>query len=121
MRFFLILILAFVFFSGCGSLKTLIRISKEQKEQQEYIELERRKFKILLKDIQKNRLKLNELSKQDVIKIYGQPIMEKNIDGKDAFLYREPLDFFPTQKVYLFFDTDGILINFEVKTEDAKK
>lgn len=119
MRFFSISLILILFFTGCSAqLRTLMQLDKEQKEQQKYVESQRKKMQMLLTDIRKNKLKVGKITKQDIIKFYGEPIMEKKIDDKQSLLYRDPVDFFPSEKVYLFFDENDILQDFQLETEE---
>jgi hypothetical protein len=95
--------------SACSpELRTLMVISKEQKFQSEYIALQERKFEALLNDIEAERIKAG-LTKENCINRYGEPISKKYVDNQEVLLLRRPRDFFPSEKVYLYFDEAGLL------------
>lgn len=107
-----------VFFFGCSAqLRTLISLSGEQGAQRKYIDSQRNSFKSLLNDIKNKRLQPG-LSSAQIVGLYGEPTVLKNTQGESVFLYRDPVDFSPVQKVYLFFDEKGILNNFEIDIKE---
>jgi len=120
-RKFLSYLLLLVFISGCGEgVNALIKISKEQESQQRFVADQRNKFKLLLIDIEGGHLERG-ISRQQVIRRYGEPVIEQVEDMVTACLYRDPLDFFAPQKVYLYFGQDDNLVNFEVRVTEQKE
>ena len=117
-------LLILIFISGCGeSVNALVNVSKEQEFQQRFVAQQKDKFKLLLVDIEGGHLKKG-ISKQQVIGRYGEPVIEQAEDTVTGCLYRDPLDFFASQKVYLYFGQDDNLVNFEVrvtKQEEAQE
>ena len=102
-------ILILFFCSACSQpLRTLMRVTKEQDAQAKYISVQEKKFKVLIRDIEEQRIRIG-YSKQHCIKRYGEPIRENQEEGQVVLLYRRPRDFFPSQKVYLYFDQKGLL------------
>jgi outer membrane protein assembly factor BamE (lipoprotein component of BamABCDE complex) len=109
----LAVLLLTIFLSGCSEpLRTLIKVNSEQESNQDYIAERQRKFNQLLSDIEANKLKLG-LTTQQVQAAYGEPIYVKEIEGQKRFLYRDPLEKSPKQKVYLYFDRQDKLGDFE--------
>lgn len=101
---------------GCSQpLRTLMDLSNEQKSQQDYVARERARFKVLLRDAREDRLKAG-LAFSDVISRYGTPVLGK--DG--SFLYRDPVDFFNSPKVYMVFDESDRLTQIRIETRDGK-
>jgi hypothetical protein len=112
------LLLALVFVCGCGeSLRTLMRLNSEQESHNKYVEQQTRKFEALLEDIEADNLNTGTSIKR-ITSLYGEPILIKDIDGRKRFLYREPLEYNPLKKVYLYFDQDK-LSDFEVVEPDG--
>jgi len=121
MKKFFALLLVLVFISGCGEgLRTLMKLDKEQKTQHKYVSLQSRKVQSLIKNIKNNKLKLG-LTRKRVIGIYGQPILAKEVLGYNRLLYRDALDFNPTERVYLYFDQDDKLANFELVIREPEE
>ncbi|MFC1753370.1 hypothetical protein ACFL96_08260 [Thermoproteota archaeon] len=117
MRIIIIIILIVTFVSGCGrSLKNLMEFDAQQQEIARHVEAERRKFNLLLSDVKEDKLKVGEIDKESIINLYGEPIVEKDLGDQESLLYRDPLDFFPEEKVYLFFDSSDILERYEIKS-----
>jgi hypothetical protein len=102
--------------SGCGQpLRTLMGLGNEQKAQQAYVARESSRFEVLLRDARNNRVK-EGLSFSAVVSRYGSPVAIK--DG--SFLYRDPVDFFNSAKVYMTFDANERLTRVRIETRDGK-
>jgi len=99
---------------GCSQpLRTLIAVGDEQKEQAVYVRQEQARFKALLRDIHRGRL-LPGLRQERVLARYGEPVLR---EGR-TFLYRDPVAFFGSPKVYLEFDETDLLSSFKVVTDE---
>lgn len=95
-------------------LSTLKQLEANQKSIDIYIDRKKKKFHQLLQAIKERKLPLN-LSKKEAIDIYGEPVLtKKSSSGEEVFLYRHPLKYSSTTKVYLYFDKDGKLSKFQV-------
>jgi len=117
----LFIILVLLSCLGCSAkLRTLINVSNEQKAQGVYINEQNRKFSQLIKDIDNNKLKLG-LKTKEVINLYGEPIDIKPVGEESVYLYRDALKFFPTEKVYLYFDREDKLRDFKVVSKEASE
>lgn len=107
------------FLCGCAVLEyseqigALRDIEKSQKDMGSFVEEKQGLFDLLLSDIKAGRLK-KDMPKESVLKIYGGPILSKQENGKEALLYRHPLDFF-SDKIYLYFDRSERLIEWEYR------
>jgi len=71
-----------------------------------------------LLDIVKSGELINQCeNKKDVVKKFGEPIYVKDVskDGKEmkAWLYRYATRYFNSEKVYLYFDLEGKLLESE--------
>ncbi|MDD5005339.1 MAG: hypothetical protein PHS93_02400 [Candidatus Omnitrophica bacterium] len=116
---FLCLLLG-LFIYGCSAqLNTLIEVSREQESQKKYMEIQKRKYNLLLKHVKEGRIKKG-LNKEEAFRLYGEPIAMKEIEQGSVFIYRDPSEFFPSQKVFLYFDEQGIFVNSEVVSTSFK-
>lgn len=116
-----LLFLFVVFLSGCSVLRhkdqllTLKRLGDDQAQQEKFLLLQEKKFKLLLSDIDKDRLRKGTTRKK-VLSRYGEPIAFKEIKDdpllSEHMVYRHPEEFFGSEKVYLFFDKDSNLANW---------
>lgn len=114
---------AFTFvLSGCGkSMNLLLEIDKEDKAIKRDIAVGAKKIDLLLKDIETGRLKTG-LDKKDAIARYGQPVLEFIADNQmQELLYRHPLKYFDSPKVYLYFDRDQKLAKWDIVRLEADK
>ncbi|MCM8830647.1 MAG: hypothetical protein NC918_00420 [Candidatus Omnitrophica bacterium] len=97
---------------GCGSaIGTLIELGNNEKLKEKAVNLEAEKFERLKLYILKNKLKIGT-SKKFVIEKIGSPNLEYLTEYGSKFIYFKgtPLS---DEKIYLFFDINGSLINFE--------
>jgi len=91
----------------------LREFDKAQTELDRYVEQEENGFYLLLEDIEYHRLAPGKTKKQ-VLSKYGDPVFCK----QNSCLYRLPLEYFDTQKVYLEFDPDERLLSWRVEPAD---
>jgi hypothetical protein len=85
-------------------------LGSEQQGQKDYVAKARRSFKVLLRDVRADRIKIG--TESTVVKIrYGEPALEKDC----TFLYRDPVDFLHSSKVYLTFDADKKFIEARIE------
>lgn len=92
-----------------------MELGSEQQGQKDYVAKARMSFKVLLCDVRANRIKIGTTS--TVVKTrYGEPALEK--DG--TFLYRDPVDFLHSSKVYLTFDADKKFIEARIEERYAR-
>lgn len=96
------------YLSNREGLMTLKEFSDNQKEIDNYLTRQERLFYKLKNDL--NKVRLEGMAKEKVIKIYGdpifcQPLPDKNNAGEQC-LYRHPTDFFGSDMIYLEFDSN---------------
>lgn len=117
--FFILTVLAF-FLSGCGkSMQLLLEVDKEDKSIKRDICVGAKRFDLLLKDIEAGRLKIG-MDKKAVLTRYGEPVLEFPEDNQaEKLLYRHPLKYFDSPKVYLFFDSNRKLARWETLRRQA--
>ncbi len=101
---------------GCSQpLRTLMSVGAEQKAQQKIIETQETRFKNVLKEARAGSIK-NGVSRENIIARYGEPVLDKG----SYFLYRDPVDYFNSPKVYLDFDEKGALIATRIEERDVR-
>jgi hypothetical protein len=110
-KYLLIAVSLFVFSSeGCAVLKyseqigVLRELEEERRGTEQYLDEQAGKFYQLLDDV-KNGIISPGLSLEEVTNKYGRPFSEKN----GTYIYSRPIDFLSSEKVYLYFDQNGIL------------
>lgn len=116
----------FVLISGCvprfntEAISVLKQLSKNQKEIDDYVQIQREGFLRLEQDILREKLYAG-LPKQEIISRYGDPIYcspSAEHEQKLACLYRQPMEFFSVDRIYLYFDADGRLEYWVLKPAD---
>lgn len=113
--------------SGCAKLAhlqellTLKGLSDNQAAQQKYVEKQDKRFEQLLEAVKANRM--NEFSDQKAfLKAFGEPIFKKSTDTSgQKWLYRYTAKLFGSEKVYLYFDQSGKLLNYEHVKPNSNK
>ncbi len=111
---------------GCAKLEhldqllTLKDLSEEGDRQDRYVENQDHKFELLLEAVQSNALSQDTHQKK-ILQKFGDPIYREEItrdgQGVEKWLYRYTKEFFDSEKVYLYFDREGKLINWEYLPE----
>ena len=109
--------------SGCfrkdraQAIATLEALAEERAAQEEIIESERARFSLLIKAVEDGTIKKG-LSEEEIHRLYGKPQIIKHPDAADIdkiLVFAEPLNYFGTEKVYLYFDQDEKLVSWEMK------
>ncbi|MCF7870146.1 MAG: hypothetical protein K9L69_02795 [Candidatus Omnitrophica bacterium] len=127
-KFFLLINFIFLF-SGCAlftkapQLLTLKRLGDSQKLMEGDIEKKKKNLAKLINDIRADKLKKG-IAYNRFIRLYGEPVLEKSIskDSKEKrLLYRHPIKYFDTDKVYLYFNQEAKLIAWEYVKAEPKK
>lgn len=100
----------------------LLEINKEDKAIKHDIALGAKRFDLLLKDIEADKLKPG-LEKRAVLARYGQPVLEFPADDQtEKLLYRHPVKYFDSPKVYLYFDSNQKLAKWDtIRLETRNK
>ena len=95
---------------------TLKDLSEEGDSQDRYAEGQDHKFGLLVEAVKSKTLKLYS-HKNKIIKTFGEPVFVEEVtrdgQGVEKWLYRYTKEFFYSEKVYLYFDHEGKLINWE--------
>ena len=86
-------------------------VSGEQATKARYVDYQSNKLAALVKDVKEDNIKRG-LSHEKIIDYYGEPVLVKEKNGNTIFLYRDTVRFFPEEKVYLYFDSEGKLIDY---------
>jgi len=119
-----ILIFAVLVFSGCAKVKhldqllTLKGLADEQVAMNQYIEKQDQIFELMLEKAKAGTLD-QYLNKRKILRTFGDPIFVKHVKRDDqeleSWMYRYSTEFFDSEKIYLYFDLDGNIVNLEYK------
>ena len=94
-------------------LLTLKALSDNQAQQAKYVEREDKKFTELLEAVKNNQLHQYP-NQKSVLKAFGEPILRrKKADNTEQWLYRYSARLSNSEKVYIYFDREGMLTRFE--------
>lgn len=111
-------VLGLAVLSGCSQpLQTLMELNSEQAGQQAYVRGKQARFNALMRDIERDRLPLG-LRKEKVLARYGQPVI---IEEGNVFLYRDPVGFVGSPKVYIGFDKNDLVSSVKVANDNSKE
>jgi len=112
------ILFAILFIGGCSrveGLLTLKELGNSQDQMQRYVDRQKTYFLKLVKDIKEKKVTIGS-SVDHIVRRYGEPVLVKKgpeeLSGK-IFLYREPTNYFESDKVYLYFDKEEKLIKWE--------
>lgn len=113
-----ILLLTLMFsLSGCSQpLKLLMRLNSEDKALSRQLKLGQRRFDLLVRDIERGRLKIGD-SEKSILARYGEPVLRLGVEANEQFeklLYRYPMQYFNSSKVYLYFDASDRLMKWSM-------
>ena len=104
---------------GCSTvahldqLLTLQEISKNSDMQQKYVGEQDQKF-AQLRDAVKNNAMSSYPDKASILASFGNPIFTKSTrDNLEKWLYRYSAKLSGSEKVYLYFDSAGVLVKWE--------
>ena len=108
--------------AGCGSwsrLWVLQRYSQGQQEISQCVKVSRARFSLLRADIRNSTLKAG-LKREYVVRRYGEPVITRRVsrmieatEVTQEALYRDPLKYSDTEKVYLYYDDLGNLVRWQ--------
>ncbi|MDD4910559.1 MAG: hypothetical protein PHR44_07790 [Candidatus Omnitrophica bacterium] len=108
-----------IMLSGCGRpLMTLKALGESQGSMQRQVGRQEAKFDLLASDIKNGKI-ARGMPRERFINIYGEPVLEGRHEGGLRLLYRYPLEFFNTGKIYVYFDKDGLLSDWSRKEAGA--
>ena len=121
-----LLIVSFIiafFASGCvilskaEGLMRLKHYSDGQAQIERYVNKQADLFDKLVSDLEEGKLEVG-ISQKQFIRNYGDPVLAnpvRNSSGEEVLLYRYPLKYFNTDRVYAYFDSSQALIRWEYK------
>lgn len=92
-----------------------MELDSEQKSQCAQVEAQRARFEVLLRDVKNKRLKLGS-KRAFIVSRYGLPVIEQD----NVLFYRDPVDFFNSDKVYLTINALGALTDIRLENKDVK-
>lgn len=105
--------------SGCGRpLMALKALGENQGSMQRQVSRQEVKFDLLASDIKNGKI-ARGMPRERFINTYGEPVLEDRYEGGLRLLYRYPLEFFNTGKIYVYFDKDGLLSDWSQKEAGA--
>ncbi len=111
------------FASGCAlftnpqGVMALKRYGDNQAQIQSYVDRQVKLFDKLVEDLKAQKLEAGT-SQKDFMRLYGEPVLSSTTDDPQAgevFLYRHPMEYFNTDRVYAYFDETGSLVRWEYK------
>ena len=120
-KFFALVFLGIFVFSGCSAISnmdkllTLKSLGDDQQQMQNYVDKQNKLFQKLLADSKEDRLTYG-MSQRKFLRIYGEPVISwksKRGPAEDVFLYRHPMKYFNSDKVYIYFDSSQQLISYD--------
>ena len=122
MKRFLYVVLVIILFAGCSKLAhlsqllTLKSYSEEQADLDKYVDTQYKNFDLMIKAFKSKEIyKLK--NKDAFLEKFGDPIFSRVdiVNGKqeDILLYRKPKAFFNSDKMYIYFDKNGNLLNIQ--------
>lgn len=91
-------------------------VGAEQKAQQNFVGIEQARFKAVLREARAGRIKKGT-TRESIVARYGEPVL----DTGAAFLYRDPIGFFDSPKVYLDFDEKGALTGVRIAEREQER
>jgi len=130
MRKISVLFLTFIVLGGCAKVQhldqllTLKSLADEQVVMGQYVEEQNQKFELMIKEVEAGTLD-QYLNKKKILRTFGDPIHVKHVNKNDqeleSWLYRYSTQFFDSEKIYLYFDTDDNLVESEyIGKKDGK-
>ena len=117
-----------VLLSGCAKLThldELLRLkslSENQAEQKKYVEKQNENFEALLNVVKGSEANQNQgmekyPDKESILKAFGEPILTKTVyedeEVREQLLYRYSEKLSGSEKVYLYFNAKGHLVNWQ--------
>lgn len=118
-------LLVVILAAGCSeALMNLKDLGENRQQTEDYVRQQKELFARLSQDIKDNRLKTGT-SRKEILAAYGQPVASKEAvyQGKavQSLVFRDPVKFFSSEIVYLYFDKEGLLCGWEIQAPDDKK
>lgn len=110
----LILLGGCAFFTHQEQIGALEEFGSSQDEIQDYVSMQEAFFNKLKSDVQ-NQLIREGAAKSDILATYGEPVFckQSRIIPGETCLYRNPVKYFSTDKVYLYFGPDEKLSSWK--------
>ncbi|RKY27647.1 MAG: hypothetical protein DRP61_03705 [Candidatus Omnitrophota bacterium] len=111
-------VILLISFTGCvslSSLKPLIELGKSDKLKEKTLKEETENFLKIKEAIEKGELKKG-LSKEEFLKDYPPPVVVIPEGNLERWVYkRGESSWFSSDKIYLFFDSEYILEDWQIK------
>ena len=119
------IVLLFILFSLCGcsrGLMKLIEVGESQEKFQKELAKETESFEAVKEAIGRGEIEKGQ-SREFIRELCGKPVVViYEEDGEEKWVYKPGYaTFFDNNKVYLFFDKEGLLKNCEILTKPNSK
>ena len=121
-KYFLTCLFVVFISAGCAKVKNLPQLLTLKGMMESgiatdaYVDEKERQFELLVTNFKENDLQGFSRAK-DIIREYGEPIMIKDVLWRsvnlEQWLYRRPVKYSKTDRIYLYFDLDGNLVDKE--------
>ena len=116
--------------TGCGYIRyssellTLKGAGDSKKEIEQYVQQREELFNLLLQEVKADRLKIGT-PRETILETYGDPIFSKDSneikDSQDVSLYRRPVNYFDSDRIYLYFNSKNSLVHIKLLLYNDKK
>jgi len=108
-----------------NELMTLKAYSEERDDQSKWVEGRQKAFNLLLASVKDGSIK-DYSGRDSILQAFGEPVVKETIEDPDGpvtrWLYRHPIQKYATDRVYLYFTSDGRLVKSEhIPQESANR
>ncbi|MCA9399488.1 MAG: hypothetical protein KC618_07050 [Candidatus Omnitrophica bacterium] len=131
MKKLIAIFISIIFCSGCSKLAHLDEMLRLKKigdgveDADAYVEKADRRFAELVQLYKEGKLVQYSTTTGQILKKFGQPIQVKTVqhDEEEAerWLYRKAVEYFNTEKIYLYFSAEGKMIDVEYEPAPTKQ
>jgi len=126
----IIIIIIAAQFSGCAVIKNmdklviLQRVAMDAEEMDKIVDAQIENFKVMLEEIQLGEFDQYK-NEESIVAKFGDPIyiveIKRDSQKHKFYLYRNPVKYFNTDKVYIYFDISGKLVDWQLVPKNKKE
>lgn len=119
---FILLFVVVMAFTGCAKIRHLSRLliikryAENKEAQAAFVSLQDENFKKISRSIEEEKISAYK-NRVEIREAFGDPVFSRlqMVDSEefDVWLYRPGMDYFPEEKVYFYFGTNGDLKRWE--------